>query len=185
MTVSRISRNRTRDTRNFAVELETPDANYRAGVELFNSGEYFDAHEVWEEFWGECPATERRFIQALIQAAVAVYHFQRGNHTGAARLFHSGRRYMEPYRPSHRGLDVDAFWRQVEAHLAEHLKSPDNLGIDKELRLRNSAGEWVWLRARAQIVRDGDNAERHLVGIAVDISAEVANADRASTTTTR
>ena len=65
--------------------------------------------------------------------------------------------------------------------LAEHLKSPDNLGIDKELRLRNSAGEWVWLRARAQIVRDGDNAERHLVGIAVDISAEVANADRAQT----
>ena len=48
----------------------------------------------------ECPAAERRFVQALIQAAVAVYHFERGNHTGAARLFRSGRAYMEPYRPA-------------------------------------------------------------------------------------
>ena len=100
---------------------ETPDTQYERGIDLFNRGEYFDAHEVWEELWVDCPATERRFIQALIQAAVAIYHFTRDNYTGAARLFHSGKRYMEPYRPVHRGLDIDGFWRQIEAHIASAL----------------------------------------------------------------
>jgi uncharacterized protein len=101
--------------------LDIPDERFLTGVELFNLGEYFDAHEVWEELWMDCPATERRFVQALIQAAVAIYHFTRDNRTGAARLFRSGKRYMEPYRPVHRGLDIDGFWRQMEAHLAPAL----------------------------------------------------------------
>ena len=78
---------------------ETPNAKYERGVDLFNRGEHFDAHEVWEELWLECPAAERRFVQALIQAAVAVYHFHRDNRAGAARLFRSGKKYMGPYRP--------------------------------------------------------------------------------------
>lgn len=102
------------------------DARYLTGVERFNRGEYFDAHEAWEELWMDCPSADRRFYQSLIQAAVALYHWGNGNRAGAARLFHSGRRYMEPYRPTYRGLDVDRFWRQVEAALAPALASvPD------------------------------------------------------------
>jgi len=93
------------------------DDRYLAGVSLFNAGEYFDAHEVWEDLWLDCPAADRRFYQSLIQAAVALYHWARGNRPGAARLFDSGRRYMEPYRPRHRGLEVDPFWRAVGAAL--------------------------------------------------------------------
>lgn len=98
-----------------------PDPRLLEGAALFNRGEFFDAHEVWEELWMDCPAGERRFVQALIQAAVAVYHFSRGNHTGATRLFHSGRKYMQPFRPIHQGLDVDEFWRTMESHLAPAL----------------------------------------------------------------
>src|SRR5262245_26257361 len=98
-----------------------PNTKYEEGVAHFNRGEYFEAHEVWEDWWNECPAADRRFAQALIQAAVAVYHFGRGNHAGASRLFHSGRRYMQPYRPVYMGLDVDEFWRRMEAHLAPAL----------------------------------------------------------------
>ena len=100
---------------------DIPDSRFLQGIVHFNAGEFFEAHEVWEELWMECPATERRFVQALIQAAVAVYHFSRGNHAGARRLFHSGRRYMEPYRPAHMGLDVDDFWGKMESHLAPAL----------------------------------------------------------------
>ena len=94
------------------------DARYLAGVEHFNRGEYFDAHEVWEDLWHECAAADRLFYQSLIQAAVALYHWVNGNRAGARRLFASGRDKMAGYRPSHRGLDVDRFWRQVEAALA-------------------------------------------------------------------
>jgi len=103
------------------MEADTRTALFSTGVRHFNAGEYFEAHEVWEEVWHDCPSAERRFFQALIQAAVAVYHWNRGNTAGAVRLFHSGRRYMEPYRPVYRGLDVDRFWKAVESHIAPAL----------------------------------------------------------------
>ena len=106
------------------------DPRYLAGVAHFNRAEYFDAHEVWEELWGDCPAADRRFYQALIQAAVALYHWGRNNPAGAARLFASGRGYMAPYRPTHRGLAVDRFWRAVEAALAPDPGAAPRIDLD-------------------------------------------------------
>ena len=97
------------------------DPRFLEGVRLFNAGEFFDAHEVWEDLWRDCAGADRRFVQALIQAAVAVYHFSRENFAGATRLFGSGRRYAAPYRPAHMGLDIDRFWHTMEAHLAPAL----------------------------------------------------------------
>jgi predicted metal-dependent hydrolase len=90
------------------------DLRYLAGIVLYNREDYFAAHEVWEALWRDCPAGDRRFYQSLIQAAVALYHWGRGNAAGARRLFNSGRGYMEAYRPWHLGLDVTAFWHGVE-----------------------------------------------------------------------
>ena len=104
---------------------DTPDPRFLEGVALFNRGEYFEAHEVWEDWWRDCPASERRFAQALIQAAVAVYHYRRGNYAGASRLFHSGRRYMDAYRPTHCGLNVPDFWARVESHVGPALGGGD------------------------------------------------------------
>lgn len=99
-------------------EPDIADAPYRTGIALFNRGEFFEAHEVWEDVWNECASAERRFFQALIQAAVSAHHYARGNMTGANRLYHSGRKYMEPFGPVHRGLAVDPFWDALAAHLA-------------------------------------------------------------------
>lgn len=100
------------------------DPRYLAGAHLFNRGEYFDAHEVWEDLWHDTAGPDRRFYQGLIQAAVAVYHAGNGNARGARRLFHSGRRYMSAYPDRHRGLDVPAFWAAMERALAEFLPDP-------------------------------------------------------------
>lgn len=109
---------------------DTPDPRYLAGIDLFNRGEYFDAHEIWEELWGDCPAADRRFYQSLIQAAVSLYHERRGNRAGADRLFRSGRAYMAPYRPAHRGLAVDVFWAGVEAALADPPGPAPRIALD-------------------------------------------------------
>src|SRR5947208_2806241 len=98
--------------------LDSHDPRYLTGIELFNLREFFEAHEVWEDLWHECASADRRFYQALIQAAVAAYHWSRGNAAGAKRLYHSGRNYMEPFRPAHLGLAIDDFWTALASHLA-------------------------------------------------------------------
>src|SRR6185312_1020920 len=66
------------------------DERYLAGIACFNRGDYFDAHEVWEELWMDCPSADRRFFQALIQAAVSLYHWGNGNR-GSAICNRTGR----------------------------------------------------------------------------------------------
>ncbi|WP_018262892.1 PAS domain-containing sensor histidine kinase [Methylobacterium sp. WSM2598] len=55
--------------------------------------------------------------------------------------------------------------------LASQLAAQDAT-VDHEFRIRSAAGEWIWLKARAEIVRDQEDGGRHLVGIAVDISEQ-------------
>lgn len=86
---------------------------YLAGVALFNAREYFDCHEVLEDLWNECPDRDRRFYQAVLQAAVGLYHFGNGNLRGAVKLYKSAKAYMEPYPVRHQGLDREDFWRQM------------------------------------------------------------------------
>jgi len=44
--------------------------------------------------------------------------------------------------------------------------------IDRTFRIRNASGEWMWLRARAEIVRHPRDDGPRLVGIAVDITEQ-------------
>ncbi len=94
--------------------METYDPRYLAGVLLFNAGDYFEAHEVWEDLWAESHGEERRFYQGLIQAAVGLCHFGNGNLGGAAKLYRSARDYMERCGSPLLGLDTAAFWAQME-----------------------------------------------------------------------
>ena len=59
------------------------DPRYLLGIVHFNRGDYFEAHEVWEDLWHDTAGPDRRFYQGLIQAAVAVYHAGNGNARGA------------------------------------------------------------------------------------------------------
>src|SRR5262249_58623576 len=91
------------------------DPRYLAGVLLFNAGDYFEAHEAWEDLWADSHGDERKFVQGLIHAAVGLCHFGNGNLGGAAKLYRSGRDYMRPVPSPFLGLDVEAFWRQMGA----------------------------------------------------------------------
>ncbi len=43
--------------------------------------------------------------------------------------------------------------------------------LDREFRMRHQDGSWVWIRARAEVVCEGDD-DPHLVGIAVDVTEQ-------------
>ena len=67
---------------------------YRRGIRLFNAREFYDAHEVWEDVWRESHGMEKRFLQGLIQAAVALHHHSTGNVVGACSLMERSRKNL-------------------------------------------------------------------------------------------
>ncbi len=85
------------------------DPRYLQGIDYFNRGAFFDAHEVWEELWTDTEGPTRRFYQGLIQVAVCLHHFGNGNTRGARKLYHSSTDYLRAYCPRHAGLDVQRF----------------------------------------------------------------------------
>jgi predicted metal-dependent hydrolase len=60
---------------------------YLEGIAHFNAGRYYDAHEIWEELWLRSSGDKKLFLQMLIQAAVALHHYQRANLKGARNLY--------------------------------------------------------------------------------------------------
>lgn len=109
------------------------DPRYLGGILCFNQRDFFEAHEVWEDLWLNDAGPEKRFVQGLIQAAVALYHFGNGNLRGATKLYRSSRDYMEKYGTFYLGLDIKAFWEQMEKCFAEALANGDP---DRRLPLR-------------------------------------------------
>lgn len=81
--------------------------SYLTGVALFNRGDWFEAHEAWEDAWRESIGAERDFYQGLIQLAVGLCHHFNGNPRGATRLYHNARARLEAHGPRHLGIDVE------------------------------------------------------------------------------
>jgi uncharacterized protein len=126
------------------------DPRYLAGIVLFNERDFFSAHEVWEDLWNDCGDADRRFYQALIQAAVALYHYGQGNLRGAIKLFASSKAYMDRYPSPHLGLDCAGFWQRmtecfVPVHTAADLLCRDlrpDPALIPTLTLDPAPGEW-------------------------------------------
>jgi two-component system cell cycle sensor histidine kinase PleC len=49
--------------------------------------------------------------------------------------------------------------------------------VDSEFRIKHSNGDWIWMRARAELVEGATEGGARLVGIAVDITEQKALAD--------
>jgi hypothetical protein len=92
------------------------------GVRLFNAREYFECHEVLEDLWRAERGPLRDLYQGLIKAAVAFYHAERGNFTGAVRVLERGLPQLEPYRRSYRRLALDGFVAELEGWLERFRK---------------------------------------------------------------
>ncbi len=93
------------------------EATLRAGLQLFDDGRYLAAHELFEELWEETEGQESDFFKGLIQAAIALHHFEAGNLDGAAKLYSGHRRCLSSYLPTHAGLDLQRFLAEMQAFL--------------------------------------------------------------------
>jgi threonine dehydratase len=69
-----------------------PNENFARGVALFNDGHFFEAHEVLEDVWRAAPVNDKRFLQGIVQLAVAFHHHSTGNRVGMRSVMERGMR---------------------------------------------------------------------------------------------
>src|SRR5262245_3184676 len=111
------------------------------GIELFNSHQFFECHEVLEAIWTHAPGPRRFFLQALIHFAVAFYHNQQANPPGVERQLRKGLKKLAGYLPACEGVDTAALYeagvRCLEEIVGRGIVStyPGIAGLDANCRL--------------------------------------------------
>lgn len=110
------------------------------GLEFFNQGAYFEAHEELELAWREEHRPVRELYRGILQISVAYYHILHGNYRGAVKMFIRSRVWLGPFSDCCCGIDLAGFRRdyfRVEEELL-HL-GPDHIdwldhGLMKPIR---------------------------------------------------
>jgi predicted metal-dependent hydrolase len=93
--------------------VKTFPPRFREGVQHFNAGRYFEAHEAFEEVLDEVEEDARwDFVLALVQVAVG-YHKWTSGHPGAARMLGLGAEKLTTFPPDAWGVDVQGLRRQI------------------------------------------------------------------------
>jgi predicted metal-dependent hydrolase len=85
------------------------------GIELFNAGDYFEAHEELENAWRQETGPVRNLYRGILQVAVAYYHARRGNYVGARKMLLRCRRWLAPFPDICRGIDLGSLRRDFLA----------------------------------------------------------------------
>ena|SRR5579863_1365854 len=91
--------------------------SFARGVAHFNAGEFFEAHEVWEEIWLASHGSEKAFLQGLIQIAAAFHHHARGNTRGLNSLLIAGLAKIEGAPNDYRDVALEEFRAEVSRWL--------------------------------------------------------------------
>jgi len=75
---------------------ETRREALEGGIEAYERGDFFEAHELLEPAWmGTADIAERELYQALIKLAAGYVHCVRGNPIGMARNLDGARMHLE------------------------------------------------------------------------------------------
>jgi hypothetical protein len=96
---------------------------FHEGLAHFNEGEWFEAHEVWEDIWHMAFGTKFEFYQGMIQCAVALEHYRRSNPRGVVSLFESYNRHFKDVPKIFMGLDVEDFKSRMKQALSPVLQA--------------------------------------------------------------
>ncbi len=94
------------DEREAFLEAQTPEALLQLGIDLYNAGHYWNAHEAWEQVWLDSDRELRGFYQGLIQITAAFVHVTRHEFPGSISLLDAGIEKLERYPVTFAGLHL-------------------------------------------------------------------------------
>ncbi|MDF2721960.1 MAG: hypothetical protein K0Q59_1635 [Paenibacillus sp.] len=95
-----------------------PEAYVEYLVHFHADRDYFECHEILEEYWKEHPGDPLGGTWVcLIQIAVSLYHQRRGNRAGARKMIEASLRNMDETHLARLGIDAAAFRAVVEQRM--------------------------------------------------------------------
>lgn len=99
---------------------------YLAGLDLFNAGKFWHAHEEWEDAWkADTDPQIRLFYKGIIQTAAALVHWQKGNPRGLHRNWNKARAKLNQLPHHLMGLDLQALIAYMD-----HFEQTEGVGLD-------------------------------------------------------
>tara|TARA_Y100001968_G_scaffold295971_1_gene303766 strand:+ start:690 stop:1079 length:390 start_codon:yes stop_codon:yes gene_type:complete len=101
------------------------DPRFKRGIILFNSADWYLAHDLFEELWHETIGPQRQTIQGILQIAVAQIHLEKGNNNGAMILYGEGLGRLKAIAIPDLGIDIKALCSIVELRLKSMHKQID------------------------------------------------------------
>ncbi|MBS2969469.1 DUF309 domain-containing protein [Metabacillus sp. KIGAM252] len=162
-----------------------PKAYIEYLVHFHGDRDYFECHELLEEYWKEAPALERDPVWvSLIQIAVSLYHHRRGNFRGAERLLANSIRFIRtnPGAMKDLGLQEDTLADLLNERLSDiqkgvpyksiHLPISD-LKLEHECKALSEAKNMEW--QSLSDLKDQGMINRHKLRDRSDVIAERLN----------
>jgi predicted metal-dependent hydrolase len=104
------------------------------GMDSFNAGKYFEAHEALEAAWRDEFGPVRDLYRGILQVGVVYLHITRHNYPGAIKVYHRCQKWLKPWPETCRGISVGQLRQDLDAailvlqelgpqHIAEFDKS--------------------------------------------------------------
>ena len=93
------------------------EPRYVLGMKLFNSCNWYRAHDIFEEIWHETIGPERQTLQGILQIAVAQVHLENGNLNGATILYGEALGRLNKSCSDSLGLDISELCKTAETRL--------------------------------------------------------------------
>jgi predicted metal-dependent hydrolase len=103
--------------------------NLSEGIDRFNDGNFFEAHEAWEKEWRNAgDSREKHFLQGMIMIAAALYHYLKKESAGTAKLLDKGLELLTANRDADIEIERDDFLRATNS-LREEFRAGRSLSL--------------------------------------------------------
>ena len=112
-------------------DIKKMDILFERGKIEYQNGNFFDAHEIWEDLWSDYYFPDRKFVQGLIQLSVSFVHLKNGNMIGAKNLLKKSQGKFMEYEGIHRSIDINTLKNNL-------------IKIEKEYALIDNPEKFNW-----------------------------------------
>jgi uncharacterized protein len=98
------------------------------GMELFNDGHYFEAHEALEAAWREESGPVRDLYRGILQVGVVYLHITHCNYPGAIKVYRRCKKWLSFWPETCRGVSVGQLRQDLDSAIEEVNKlGPDHM----------------------------------------------------------